>query len=62
MKVSMTVTIEVGKRTPINVIVTPRSVNDKTLTLPNGAETSVYVVAQWILTNLSAALDRVQPD
>jgi hypothetical protein len=57
MKTCMTVKINAGKRTPPEVVVALRSVNAKTLTMPNGATVTEDAIAQWIVKNLEAALN-----
>lgn len=60
MVINLNVKIKGGPRTPIEVIVYGTSVNEKTMTFANGKQISESDIVDWLYTNLTTALKKIQ--
>ena len=56
MRVSITVTIEAGARTPLNVIARPGGINNRVMKTMGGRVFTEDSASQWIVENLSQAI------
>jgi len=60
MNMNFNVKVSGGKRTPADVTVTVTAVNVKTMEFSNGKKITDEAIAEWIATNLTAALKKLQ--